>query len=199
MPSTLRLTKDHPERVPALRELIHDIEFAMLTTVDRDGRLRSRPLAVLDDERDGELWFFVSAGAAQAGEIREGEAVNLTYTSPDRQLYVSVCGTAHLVVDRERIRRLWKPVCQPWFPLGAEDPDLSLLRVDVQKAEYWEAPNARVVQLLRLDLGPSDNDAADGCAPAADDVHQRAWQGEQPGRLLLSLEHLSRLHGRRPH
>ncbi len=200
MASTLRLPPDDTERTPTLRELIRGIDFAMLTTLDRDGRLHSRPMAVLETERDGELWFFVSAGSVRAGDIREHEAVNLTYTSPDRRLYVSVCGTAEIVVDRALARRLWKPVCQPWFPLGAEDPDLALLRVDVSKAEYWEAPNARVVQLLAFeDPGDAANDSRPEPCVAAVDEARRAWEREKSGRLLLSLEHLFSLHSGRPH
>ena len=199
MASTLSLSVDETERMPSLRELIRGIEFAMLTTLDRDGRLHSRPMAVLDAEQDGELWFFVSAGSVRAGDIREHEAVNLTYTSPDRQLYVSVCGTAAIVVDRALARRLWKPVCQPWFPLGAEDSDLALLRVDVSKAEYWEAPNARVVQLLALDRGaPANESRPEPCVAAVDEA-RRAWERERSGRLLLSLEHLFSMHSGRPH
>ncbi len=199
MASTLRLPPDDTERTPTLRELIRGIDFAMLTTLDRDGRLHSRPMAVLETERDGELWFFVSAGSVRAGDIREHEAVNLTYTSPDRQLYVSVCGTAEIVADRARTRRLWKPVCQPWFPLGAEDPDLALLRVEVNKAEYWEAPNARVVQLLSFERGASANDAAAEASAAAAGDLRHGWEREKSGRLLLSLEHLFLLHSGRPH
>jgi general stress protein 26 len=42
---------------------------------------------------------------------------------------------------------LWNPFYKAWFPDGLDDPHLGLLRVDVEKAEYWDSPNSKVVQL----------------------------------------------------
>jgi hypothetical protein len=111
-----------------------------------------------------------------------------------------VSGTAELTSDRERIRRLWKPECRTWFPLGAEDPDLALLRVRVDRAEYWDAPNGRVVHLLTFEHepAPSITDRI-GESRAGDDLGQRGWEREQSGRLLLHLEHLFLMHAGRPH
>src|SRR5690242_17480813 len=49
-----------------LAELVRGIEFAMLTTVDVSGRLRSRPVAVPGEAFQGALWFLVSASALKA-------------------------------------------------------------------------------------------------------------------------------------
>ena len=49
-----------------LRELIKDIKYAMLTTTEDDGTLRSRPMATLQTEFDGDLWFFTGADAVQS-------------------------------------------------------------------------------------------------------------------------------------
>jgi hypothetical protein len=38
-------------------------------------------------------------------------------------------------------------VLKAWFPDGLGDPDLALLRVRVEKAEYWDAPSSKMVQL----------------------------------------------------
>lgn len=46
------------EHIKKLGELITDIKFAMLTTVEQDGSLRSRPMATQQVEFDGDLWFF---------------------------------------------------------------------------------------------------------------------------------------------
>ena len=42
-----------------LVELAKDIHIAMLTTVDDEGHLTSRPMAHQQVEADGDLWFFV--------------------------------------------------------------------------------------------------------------------------------------------
>lgn len=140
--------------VEKLRDLIQDIRVAMLTTVEEDGSLRSRPMATQKltqkAEFDGELWFFTGAGSEKVQEIRREQHVNVSYADPDDERYVSVSGTALIVHDRAKAEELWSPVLKAWFPQGLDDPDLALLRVKVEKAEYWDSPSGKMVQLLGL-------------------------------------------------
>lgn len=133
--------------VEKIRDLIKGISFAMLTTVDEDGSLRSRPMQTQEAEFNGELWFFTSASSAKVDEVRSDQRVNLSYSDPDDNRYVSLSGTATLVRDRERIKELWKPALKAWFPGGQDDPEVALLRVKVEKAEYWDSPSSKMVQL----------------------------------------------------
>ena len=130
-----------------LREKIKGIRIAMLTTIDEDGALHSRPMATQETELDGDLWFFTGASSPKTGEIERDHRVNLSYADPDDQRYVSVSGTARLVRDRAKAKELWNPLLKAWFPKGLEDPELALLRVQVEKAEYWDSPSSKMVQL----------------------------------------------------
>jgi general stress protein 26 len=131
-----------------LAELIEDIQFAMLTTQEPDGTLRSRPMTTQQQEFDGDLWFFVGASGSTAREVQRDQQVNLSYAKPDKNIYVSVSGRASLVRDRQKLEELWNPVYKAWFPDGLDDPNLALLRVEATQAEYWDAPNGKVVQAL---------------------------------------------------
>lgn len=33
---------------------------------------------------------------------------------------------------------LWQKPLKTWFPKGLDDPDLALLKVEVEHAEYWD-------------------------------------------------------------
>ena len=131
-----------------LRELIKDIKYAMLTTTEDDGTLRSRPMATLQSEFDGDLWFFTSADAPKVQEVEHHQQVNVSYAEPDQQKYVSVSGTAQLVRDRSKIEELWNPLFKAWFTQGLDDPSLALLKVSVDKAEYCDSPSSKVVRLV---------------------------------------------------
>ena len=48
-----------------------------------------------------------------------------------------MAGRATHVDDRALVKEMWNPVVEAWFPDGAEDPDVLLLRVDADSAEYW--------------------------------------------------------------
>jgi general stress protein 26 len=134
--------------VAHLRELIHGIQVTMMTTVEKDGTLHSRPMWTHDRGFDGELWFFTRQHSSKVDEVERDHHVSLSYADPTRERYVSVSGRARLVRDKDKARELWNPTLKAWFPQGLDDPELALLCVTVTKAEYWDTPNSRMVQLV---------------------------------------------------
>jgi len=138
------------EALGVLRDMIQDIRIGMFTTVAADGQLHSRPMATQETEPDGDLWFFTQANAVKAEEIRVNPNVNVSYASPRENHYVSVSGTATLVRDRKKIEQLWNQLYAAWFPQGLEDPDLALVKVEVTRAEYWDAPVGTMAEIAGL-------------------------------------------------
>ncbi|MBV9577747.1 MAG: pyridoxamine 5'-phosphate oxidase family protein [Chloroflexi bacterium] len=132
-----------------LRDLTSGIHVAMLTTVEEDGSLRSRPMGTQALDQDGCYWLFTEAAADKVGDVQHDQQVNLAYSHPSDR-WVSVSGTATLVRDAAKQRELWNTFVQAWFPGGPDDPSVALLRVQVSSAEYWESPGGKVVQLFKL-------------------------------------------------
>lgn len=81
-------------------------------------------------------------------EVQSEQRVNVSYANSDDSRYVSVSGTAQLVRDQKKPKELWNPVYKAWFPNGLEDPNLALLKVAIEKAEYWDAPSGKMVQAI---------------------------------------------------
>lgn len=142
--------KDTHEVVQHFGDLIKGIKVAMMTTVEDDGSLRSRPMWTHDRDFDGELWFFTREHSHKVDEVEKDHHVNLAYADPTRERYVSVSGRCRLVRDKEKARELWNPTLKAWFPDGLDDPELALLCVRVERAEYWDTPNSRMVQLAGM-------------------------------------------------
>lgn len=133
-----------------LWDKIKDVRFAMMTTAEPDGTLRSRPMTTLQSDPSGELWFFTNEPSGKTTEIAEDQHVNLSYASSDKNLYVSVSGTARVVHDAAKAKELWNPALKAWFPGGLDDPTLALLCVSVKDAEYWDGSSSKVVQLVGI-------------------------------------------------
>ena len=134
-----------------LRELVKEIDFCMLTTVAENGDLHSRPMSSNGDiDSDGALWFFTSASSHKVHEVEKLSKVNVSFADPDHQHYVSISGTAQLVRDRNKIDELWRPEFKMWFPNGKDDPDVALLRVSSEKAEYWDSPASTIGYVLNF-------------------------------------------------
>ncbi|WP_338871708.1 pyridoxamine 5'-phosphate oxidase family protein [Myxococcus stipitatus] len=128
------------DAIEHLSTLIHGIKVAMMTTVDADGTLHSRPMWTQDHDFDGDLWFITREHSHKVDELDEDHHVNISFADPSRERYVSVSGRCQLVRDPRRMREMWSPALEAWFPQGLDDPELALLRVSVQRAESWDTP-----------------------------------------------------------
>ena len=131
-----------------LSELIKGISYAMLTTQEADGTLHSRPMQTEEMQSDGTLLFITSASSAKAQELDVFPKVSLTYMSKDASICVAVAGHGHTYRDMEILKQLWKPLYKAWFPKGLEDPDVTLLEVKIDRAEYWQSPSSAVVRIF---------------------------------------------------
>ena len=134
-----------------LRDIITRSKVGMLTTRDGAGEMRSRPLHTLEADEQGRLWFFVSASSPKVEELRrEHGTVCVSYADTGKHDFASVTGHGAILRDREKMQELWSPWVKVWFPQGIDDPDLALLCVQIEKAEYWDAPGSAVQRIYAL-------------------------------------------------
>jgi general stress protein 26 len=134
-----------------LASIIKDIKFTMMTTAAEDGALYSRPMATLKLDVanfNGRLWFFSKKKSSKNHSIENDQHVNLAYSEPDKNRFISVSGRATISEDKAKMKELWNPFLKAWFPEGIDDPEISLISVDVDCAEIWDSPTSKVVQLL---------------------------------------------------
>ena len=137
--------KSREENLGKIRELVKEIDFCMLTTVDENGDLHSRPMSANGEiDPDGNIWFFTDVSSHKVSEVAKLPRVNVSFADPENQKYVSVSGSAELVRDRQKIDELWKPEFKMWFPGGKDDPKIALLKINLEKAEYWDSPSSTV-------------------------------------------------------
>ena len=129
-----------PGDLAKLGELIREIRVALLTTVDRDGHFHSRPVQTLQVEANRTLWFFTDWSSPKVDELRHDARVSLGYADPANNVYVAVSGSASLSRDVQKAKQLWSIEQRAYYPEGPEDERLALLRVLIERAEYWIAP-----------------------------------------------------------
>jgi general stress protein 26 len=123
--------------------LIEHIPIAMLTTVEADGALASRPMAALEMDAQGALWFYTDLRSSKVEHLR---VANLSFTDTAHGTYVSLSGRGEIDTDRGRKERLWTAFAKPWFPDGPDAPTLALLKFVPDAADYWDAPSSRMVR-----------------------------------------------------
>lgn len=147
-------------------EIAQDARFCMLASTAAGGELQSRPMTPQQVDDDLEAWFFVSRSSDQADDIAARPQVNLAFSGSSD--WLSVAGRATLVDDRALVREMWNPVVGAWFPDGPDDPDVVLLRVDADSAEYWKAPGGRLASLLSFVKAKATGEPLDGDSGSVD-------------------------------
>lgn len=135
-----------------LWDLIKDIKFGMFTHSHADGRLHSHPLTTQNKSIDegSVLYFFVPKSGEIAQRLQSAGNVNVAYADPDADSYVSVSGSASLLEDQSKKDALFSSMAKAWFPGGANDPNLGLLQVRIEHAEYWDVNESKMVQLAKM-------------------------------------------------
>lgn len=128
-----------------LADLLDDMPIAMLTT-HHDGTLRSVPMGRQATVGGDELWFITGRSTLHVQDIERDPEVGLTFSG--RSSWVSVTGSATVVDDSSLARELWDTYDEAWMPEGPDSPEVVLLRVEVERGEYWDAPGSSAVSSL---------------------------------------------------
>ena len=81
------------------------------------------------------LWFFSEKDAQKVSEIKANSQVGLGYADPDKATYVTIAGKASVVDDKQKIKELWREDFRGFFPKGADDPNITLIKVEIENGE----------------------------------------------------------------
>jgi general stress protein 26 len=100
-----------------------------------DGRSHSEPLtAQLDEDQVDRIYFFAGKDNRLAGG---GDAM-AQFVSKGHDFFACLSGKIARDDDFAMIDKLWNNQVEAWFPGGKDDPNLALLRLDIDSAELWE-------------------------------------------------------------
>ena len=144
---------DQPKNADAaikLHKKIEKVDIAMMTTMTPEGHFRARPMYTTESDSSGIVWFFTSDQSAKVQEIQQNPQISLGYSAPDDDTYVSASGTAELIKDQAKMHDLYNPALKAWFPDGLDSSDISLLRVTIDSAEYWDVTSNAMLHLYGI-------------------------------------------------
>lgn len=113
---------------------MNDSPFVMIGL--SGGGVHSEPLTVqLDKDQVDTLFFFVS----KDNRVAKGGPAMAQFVSKGHDFFACLSGTIAADDDRAMIDKLWSRQAESWFPGGKNDPNLALIRFDIDDAELWEA------------------------------------------------------------
>lgn len=138
------------EALEKFKSLVKDVNICMFITNTRDDeQTHTRPMATVDVEDDGTLWFYTDIRSIKVDEVEAQHTVHLVYAHPGKSSYLDVWGTASVVRDKQTIKDKWTPMVKVYFSEGADDPNIALLKVKPEDCYYWDNETGKMVYFLK--------------------------------------------------
>lgn len=135
------------DQIKTVADVLDKARIGLLATVDSEGRLVSRPLALVDRDFDGSVFFFVQKSSHKVHDIENEPQVNIGVETSKG--WLSISGTATLTQDPAAIDELWNTGAEAWFDQGRNDPEVALLKVDAHTVESWTSTEPKAITLLK--------------------------------------------------
>jgi general stress protein 26 len=114
-------------------------DMTMMLGLDGVEDGHARPMtAQLDGER-GPIWFFTSTDNSIVQKLNSGshDRAIATFVDKGHDIFATVHGSLTVDTNRGVIDKLWNRYIAAWYQGGKDDPKLSLLRFDLERAEIW--------------------------------------------------------------
>lgn len=138
------------DAIAKFKELVkHSSICHFLTSLDQRP-IPSRPMSAQQVDDEGNFWFLSSLSSLKDQEVVNDPYVQLLFANQGDAEFLSVFGTATIVMDMAKKRELWSELAKAWFPNGVEDPDLTVLKVKPMESYYWGTKNGKMITLLKM-------------------------------------------------
>ncbi|CAN5165913.1 pyridoxamine 5'-phosphate oxidase family protein [soil metagenome] len=146
----MKTAKQNKPQLSKIQDLILAVKVCMLVTESPNKSLFARPMQTQQMDEDGCLWFFSNEQTDKDQEIKKDAQVNISYADSNQSNYVSVSGKAEVVHDKAKMEELWSPIMKAWYPQGLETPGISLLKVEIKSAAYWDGSASTMVEVYKI-------------------------------------------------
>jgi len=136
-----------------IRELAEDAKLCMFHTRLCGAPFNTRPMTTQAVDEDGTIWFFSAADSTQNLDIARDNRVQLIYSNRSASEFLSLYGTAEILIDKDRAKKLWNVFLTTWFHDGPDDSNLTLLKFTPVEGSYWNTKHDKMIQSLKIVVG----------------------------------------------
>ena len=127
------MADDSPQEIAA--KFLDKLKDSPFVTIGLTDGQHSEPMtAQIDDDQPNTLFFF----AGKDNRIAGGGQAMAQFVGKGHDFFACLAGHVSTDNDRQQIDKLWNNQVEAWFPEGKNDPNLTLLRFDINSAELWE-------------------------------------------------------------
>jgi len=139
------------EGIEKLKHLVNEIDVCLFcTNLKTDDGSTCRPMSAQAVDDQGNIWFFSDINSDKNREIKIDNQVQLFFSHPGKSSYLVVNGEADILTDRKKIEEFWNPIVKIWFEDGKDDQNISLIKVNVTSAYYWDTEGNKMINFFKM-------------------------------------------------
>ncbi|MGB7404271.1 MAG: pyridoxamine 5'-phosphate oxidase family protein [Pacificimonas sp.] len=101
-----------------------------------------QPMTHFTSRDEKALYFFSSRSSDLVAAITPGATALYTYVAKDHDYHACMKGKLSISNDPALIEKFWSPIVGAWFADGKSDPDLALLRLELEDAAIWASTDS---------------------------------------------------------
>ncbi len=100
----------------------------------RESSVHSEPMsAQIDGNNQEQLWIYL----AKDNRVASGGKCMTQFVSKEHTIFACMSGQLVEESNKEIISKFWSNTVEAWFEGGQEDPNLKMMRLDLESVEIW--------------------------------------------------------------
>lgn len=139
------------EGILKLKKMVDEVKFCFfITDLENEKGSSSTIMTAQQVDYEGNIWFFSGADSDRNKDLKLHKNVQMYFSSPEKNAYLSVNATASVVMDKTKIKELWNPSLDIWFKDGIEDQNISLIKATTKTANYWDSDGGKMINFFKM-------------------------------------------------
>lgn len=139
--------------VKKIREIAESARTCLFGTIHNPPLLEVRPMAVQSVDDAASIWFLSGRRSDKNEHVADDPRVQLFFANTGASEYLTLQGTAVIHDDRPTREKHWSAIAKTWFPGGIDDPELTVLEVQVTDGHYWDTKHGKMISLMKIAVG----------------------------------------------
>jgi general stress protein 26 len=154
------------EGIEKLKTMATEINGCLFfTNIKVDDNTMCRYMGLEEVDENGNLWFLSDSNSTINNDIARDKNVQLFFTDPDRDRYLTVNGEATIITCPSQTPKLSSPFLKAWRKKEIEDPKISIISVNTKSAYYWDSSSGKSIRVYRIRLRERPNSTLKSTAP----------------------------------
>ncbi len=152
--------KTSREALEKMTKMVKDIDYAMLLTDLKSQPISAVPMSTKKVDEQGNIWFLSGLNSDHNTNIVNSPEVQLLYSDISDMEFISIYGRSTIITDPSILKELYERSDDAWFT-GVDDPNLTAIKVEPEKAYYWDNKHNKYVSLFKMGVAAITGNKAD--------------------------------------